>query len=584
MFLRLLGLLKPYRAPIVAGFACLVLMIPCQLFHPLVWKFVVDEVLIAGHREYLLPALGVMLGVFLLGTGLSAARTYLLGRAGQRFVNDLRARLHGKLMRQSLAYHHERRSGDMQARVVGDVDVLNEVVINGVDTILTNALGFVGVAGIVLWLNWKVGVLTLIPLALVAAMVWYFNLKVKGLYRRVRDRLGDLSALLQEHLAGIAVIKAFAREPHEGERFEERNAAYYSESLKGVRARSFYFPGVMAVGFFSNVAMLGAGAYFVYRGEFTIGGLVALRGYWWQLFSPVQSLAQINEMIQRAGASAGRLFDVLDAPETVRDAPDAKELPSFEGRLVFERVGFAYTSDRPALKGVDFEVRPGQTFGVVGPSGSGKSTVLNLILRFYDPQDGAVRLDGHDLRELKQAALRRHTAIVTQEPFLFNATIRENILFGRLGARDEELQEAARQANAHEFIEALPRGYETLVGERGVKLSGGQKQRLCIARAFLANPRLLLLDEATASVEPESEALIQAALERLMRGRTTVIVSHRLSLVRNCDRILAIRDGRIAERGSHDELLAQGGWYARMYKLQSEGAGFAELEQAAEQV
>lgn len=571
MFVRILGLLRPYRAPLAAGFACLLLATPCQLFHPLVWKYIVDDVLIEGKREMLLPALALMLAVYLVGAGFSIARTWLLGRAGQRFVHDLRERVHAKLLRQSLAYHHEHRSGDMQARAIGDVDVLQEVVINGVDTIVSNALSFVGVAGVILWLNWKVGIVSLIPLGLVALMVWFFNRRVKGLYRSVRDKLGDLSSVLQEHLMGVGVIKAFAREPHEAARFEARNAAFYAESLRGVKARAAYFPGVMSVGFLSNVAMIGAGAYYVMQGEFTVGGLIALRGYWWQLFSPVQTLAQTNEMLQRAAASGSRVFEVLDAPEVVQDAPGAKALESVQGRVTFEQVRFAYTPERTALENVSFVVEPGHTAGVVGPSGAGKSTVLNLILRFYDPQAGTVGIDGHDLRTLSQSGFRRHCAIVTQEPFLFNASIRENILFGRLGASEADMIEAAREANAHEFVERLPQGYDTLVGERGVKLSGGQKQRLCIARAFLANPRILLLDEATASVEPESEALIQAALERLMQGRTTVIVSHRLSLVRGCDQLLVIDRGLVRERGSHDELLAQGGWYARMYRLQSEG-------------
>jgi ABC-type multidrug transport system fused ATPase/permease subunit len=518
----------------------------------------------------------VMLAVHLVGMGLSAARTYLLGVAGQRFVADLRNRLHDKLMRQSVRYHHDRKSGDLMSRVIGDVDTLQEVVINGVDNILGNALSLIWVAGIIVWLNWKVGTLTLLPLVVVAVMVWFFNLRVKGLYRAIRDRLGDLSAKLQENLLGMLIIKAFAREAYEQERFHQVNADYTTTSLKGVKVRSMYFPGVMTVGFLSNIAMIGAGAYFVLRGEFTIGGLVAYRGYWWQLFAPVFSLAQVNEMIQRAIAAASRVFEVLDAPEEVTDAPDAIVLDTVQGHIRFDRVNFAYTAERPILQDVSFQVLPGQRIGIVGPSGTGKTTILNLILRLYDPQEGVIYLDGTPLRQLQQQAFRRHIALVTQEPFLFNDTVRQNILFGRLDASDEEIETAARLANAHEFIMDLPQGYDTLVGERGVKLSGGQKQRICIARAFLANPRVLLLDEATASVEPESEALIQAALERLMQDRTTIIVTHRLSLVRDCDRILVIDEGRVMESGRHEQLVQKNGWYARMYRLQMEGGALVE--------
>jgi ATP-binding cassette subfamily B protein len=576
MFWRLLGLMRPYTVPIVIGFICLLLATPAQMFPPLVWKYVVDEVIMNRKVDHLLPAMLVMLAVHLVGMGLSAARTYLLGVAGQRFVADLRNRLHDKLMRQSVRYHHDRKSGDQMSRVIGDVDTLQEVVINGVDNILGNALSLIWVAGIVVWLNWKVGTLTLLPLVVVAVMVWFFNLRVKGLYRAIRDRLGDLSAKLQENLLGMLIIKAFAREAYEQERFHQVNADYTTTSLKGVKVRSMYFPGVMTVGFLSNIAMIGAGAYFVLRGEFTIGGLVAYRGYWWQLFAPVFSLAQVNEMIQRAIAAASRVFEVLDAPEEVTDAPDAIVLDTVQGHIRFDRVNFAYTAERPILQDVSFQVLPGQRIGIVGPSGTGKTTILNLILRLYDPQEGVIYLDGTPLRELQQQAFRRHIALVTQEPFLFNDTVRQNILFGRLDASDEEIETAARLANAHEFIMDLPQGYDTLVGERGVKLSGGQKQRICIARAFLANPRVLLLDEATASVEPESEALIQAALERLMQDRTTIIVTHRLSLVRDCDRILVIDEGRVIESGRHEQLIEQNGWYARMYRLQMEGGALVE--------
>lgn len=577
MFWRLLGLMRPYVVPIVIGFTCLVLATPAQMFPPLVWKYVVDEVIMNRKVGHLLPAMLVMLAVHLVGMGLSAARTYLLGVAGQRFVADLRSRLHDKLMRQSVRYHHDRKSGDLMARVIGDVDTLQEVVINGVDNILGNTLSLIWVAGIIVWLNWKVGTLTLLPLAVVAVMVWFFNLRVKGLYRAIRDRLGDLSAKLQENLLGVLIIKAFAREAYEQERFQQVNAEYLSTSLTGVKVRSVYFPGVMTVGFLSNIAMIGAGAYFVLRGEFTIGGLVAYRGYWWQLFAPVFSLAQVNEMIQRAIAAASRVFEVLDAPEEVTDAPDAIAPDTVQGHIRFERVHFAYNPERPILQDVSFEVLPGQRIGIVGPSGTGKTTILNLMLRLYDPQEGRISLDGYDLRQLQQQVFRRYIALVTQEPFLFNDTVRRNILFGKLDATDEEIETAARLANAHDFVVDLPQGYDTLVGERGVKLSGGQKQRICIARAFLANPKVLLLDEATASVEPESEALIQAALERLMQGRTTVIVTHRLSLVRDCDRILVIDEGRVIESGRHEDLLETDGWYARMYRLQMEGGTLVDL-------
>ncbi len=572
---RLFGMLRPYRGPLVWGFLCLMIATPAQLFHPLVWMFVVDEVIAKQRVAMLVPAMLFMFLVHMAGAALNSLRTWLLGRAGQRFTADLRARLHAKLLRQPLASHHERRSGETVSRVIGDADVLQEVVVNGVDSVLANILGLLWVAGLVLWLQWKVGLITLIPLVFVAFITWGFNARVKALYRRIRDRLGALSAHVQEHLSGIAVIKGFAREDFEGEHFARHNEDYLVESFKGVTARSLYFPGVMALGFVTNVSMIGLGAYFVLRGEFTLGGLIAYRGYWWHLFQPVFALAQTNEMLQRARASAGRVFEILDAPE--EEEPVAETAPvTLEGHVRFDRVCFGYRPETPILDEVSFEAAPGQRVAIVGPSGAGKSTIFSLLLRFHLPQSGAIMLDNRDLRTMRLASFRRQMALVGQEPFLFNESVADNIRFGRIDATLDDIEAAARAANAHEFIERLPEGYETLVGERGVKLSGGQKQRLCIARAFLANPAILLLDEATAAVEPESEAQILAALERLEAGRTTIMVSHRLPLVRDCSRIFVLTHHRIAEAGTHAELMALGGWYARMYALQVEGVSVSE--------
>lgn len=572
MMRRLLGLLWPYRRALSVGFVCLMIATPAQLFHPLVWMYVVDEVIAGRRLDLLAPALAVMFAVHLAGAALNSLRSWVLGRAGQRFVADLRVRLHAKLVGQSLSYHHSLRSGDVVSRVIGDADVLQEVVINGADSVVANLLSLVWVSGVVIWLQWKVGAITLMPLAVVALLTWFFNSRVKALYRRIRDRLGALSAHVQEHLQGIAVIKAFAQEEFEIAHFERHNRDYMRESFKGVFARAVYFPSVMSVGFLTNVFMIGLGALFVVRGEFTLGGLIAYRGYWWHLFQPVFALAQTNEMLQRAKASAARVFEVLDAADSIADAPGALPVARMEGRVRFENLCFSYRPDVPLLHNISFEAEPGQRIGIVGPSGAGKSTFLALLLRFFDPQAGAVYLDGRDLREWRQVDFRRQLALVGQEPFLFDESILDNIRFGRNEATLEEVERAARAANAHEFIEQLPEGYETRVGERGVKLSGGQKQRLCIARAFLANPAILLLDEATASVEPESEMLILGALERLEAGRTTFIVSHRLSLVRDCTRILVVRNGGISEEGTHRELMTRGGWYARMAALQLEGS------------
>jgi ABC-type multidrug transport system fused ATPase/permease subunit len=573
---RLFGYLQPYRWAVAGAALCLLLGTPARLFSPLVTKYIVDEVIGKRRVEMLWPALLVMLAVHFVGAALQAGQGFLTGVVGQHFVFDLRNDVYRTVQAHSLRFFHDRRSGDLLARVMGDVDTLQDVCVDGVVNLVNNALQFITVAVILLVLSWQVGLATLAPMAGVALLVWLFNSKVRGLYRRIRDRLGDVSAKLQENLLGILVIKAFAREAEELVRFEAENRRYRDEAIKGIVARSVYFSSVFTVGFISSFVMVGVGAWYVLAGTFTLGGLIAYRGYWWSLFFPIQSLAQVNEMLQRGLAAAARLFEVLDEPKEIVDAPDAAELTRVDGALTFEQVTFGYRADEPVLTGVDLHVEPGGSLGVVGPSGAGKSTLLTLLLRLYDPLEGRILLDGHDLRQVTQRSLRHQCSIVTQEPFLFNASIRDNILYGRLEATEEELFAAAVAANAHDFVQQFADGYETVVGERGVKLSGGQKQRLCIARAFLADPRVLLLDEATAAVEPESEAIIQAALERLEQGRTAVIVSHRLSMVRDCDEIVVVLDGHLAEQGTHDELMArEGGWYARMYRLQMQGIDLA---------
>lgn len=567
VFFRILGYLRPYWRQLLLGLVCLLISAPAGLFHPLVWKYIVDEVI--GHRRVgmLLPAIGVMLAVQMVGSLLGAVRSNLLEKVGQRFVQELRNQVYAKLQGQSLAYLHNRRTGDLLSRAMNDVDVLQEVAVQGTDSILANFLNFAIVSGILIALNWRLGLLTLAPIVLVGVLVRFFNTRIKKLYRAARDRLGDVSARLQENLLGAVVIKAFAREPAEAARFQASTEEYRQVQVRAINARTVFFPAVHFIGFVSNVLAVGVGAWMVLQGEFTVGGLVAYRGYWWPLFAPVNQLAQINDMIQRANAAGSRVFELLDEEETVGDAPDARELPGVEGRIAFTGVGFGY-GERPVLRDVDLEIAPGERIALVGPSGAGKSTLLNLIPRFYDPQRGSVAIDGHDLRSVTQRSLRRHIGMVLQETFLFNGTVLDNLRYAQPDASMEAVREAARAANAEAFIEALPNGWETEIGERGVKLSGGQRQRIAIARAFLSNPEILLLDEATASVEPESEWIIQQALERLMEGRTTVIISHRLSMVRGADRILAMDAGRIVEAGPHDRLLTEGGLYARMYQRQ----------------
>jgi ABC-type multidrug transport system fused ATPase/permease subunit len=451
---------------------------------------------------------------------------------------------------------------------MSDVDQLQEVVINGTDSVLHNLYSFGLVAASLLVMSPILGSITIAPIVIVAVLVRLFNVRVKRLYRAGRDRLGDVSARLQENLLGMMVVKAFAREAAEAERFRQTTDSYRQVQFEAVNARTVFFPLVQYIGFLSNALAVGVGAWLILQGRFTIGGLVAYRGYWWQLYSPVQQLAQINDLIQRGAAAGARVFEILDEEVTVSDRSDASDLSEVKGRVTWDHVSFAY-KDRPVLHDICLDVAPGEAVAFVGSSGSGKSTLLNLVPRFWDPQQGRVLIDGVDVRTVTQHSLRSHIAMVLQETFLFSGTVLENVCYGRPGATLEEAREAARAANALEFIEnELPVGWDTQIGERGVKLSGGQRQRISIARAFLADPEILILDEATSAVEPESEWLIQQALDRLMDGRTTFIVSHRFSMVRGADRIIVLDGGRLIEEGSHEALLTQNGEYAEMYRLQ----------------
>ncbi len=569
VFRRLLPYLHPYRWKIALGVCLLLLSTPLGSAHPLIWKQIVDDVIGHHHPNLLAMWLLIMFVLQAIATLLDAGKSILLERVGQRFVFDLRNAIYAKLQRQSLAYMHEHRIGDLIARAMSDVDVLQEVAFQSIDAVIGNTLSFLVVVGILIGLNWKLGLATLLPIVAVFFLTRFFNARVKALYRKARDRLGEVNARLQENLTGLTLIKAFAKERYEASRFRAVCERYLQTNYRAIAARNTFFPAVRFIGFFSNVISIGYGGWLVLHGQFTIGGLLAYRGYWWQLFSPINSLATINELLQRANAAGARVFELLDAPESLTDAPDAKtlQLSKGESRVEFQHVSFAYGA-KPTLRDVSFVAEPGQMVALVGPSGAGKTTVLNLIPRFWDVTAGRILINGQDVRQVTQESLRQHMAMVLQETFLFNGTILDNIRYGRPDAGMDQVESAARAANAHDFICELPKGYETEIGERGVKLSGGQRQRLSIARAFLANPEILILDEPTSSVEPESEAIITQALERLMQGRTTFVTSHRFSIVRNADQILVFESGRLVEKGRHAELLAQGGLYAQMYTLQ----------------
>ncbi|MBQ4151813.1 MAG: ABC transporter ATP-binding protein, partial [Schwartzia sp.] len=417
-------------------------------------------------------------------------------------------------------------------------------------------------------LDWQLSLLTLITVPLVGEAMKIFGRKMKSSGAVIQERLADITALMQESISAVRVVKSFVREDFEIQRFTRENDLNFRAQMKSVQIQSLLTPTVEFLAALAVTVIVWFGGYEVVNGNITAGALVAFLTYAVNLANPVKRISRVYGTIQKAMAGAERVFGIMDMPEAIADKPEAKAMPAVKGYVEFDDVTFGYKDDIPALEHISFKAEPGQMIAFVGPSGAGKSTIANLIPRFYDVNGGAIRIDGQDVRDVTMSSLREQIGIVPQETMLFSTTVRENIRYGRLDATDEELVQAAKDANAHEFIMQLPEGYDTKIGERGLNLSGGQRQRIAIARAILKNPQLLILDEATSALDTESEKIVQAALDRLMVGRTSFVIAHRLSTIFNADQIYVIEKGHIREHGTHEELLALGGLYSSLYNIQ----------------
>ncbi|UQN09611.1 ABC transporter ATP-binding protein [Deinococcus sp. QL22] len=570
---RLYGLLTPYRRTVALGMLCLIGSVAAELYPPLVWGRVVDRGLVERDWNYIGGQLALLVAVFAVQQVLAAWRGLLLERAGQQLTLDLRMRLYTELAGQSAAYFESQRTGDLLSRVTADVDGIQDVLLRGTDAVLGNALRLIGVIGIFIALQPLLGVMVTLPMLAVALMLTRYNASVRPAYRAARTRLGDLSALVADRLAGIRVVQGFAREDAEAQKVASIGQALYDEGVKAIKIRNRTFPVVRFVSNFGNVIMLGGGVWLIMAGQFTLGGLLAYRGYGRYFYGPIDDLVNINDLLQRAEASGRRIFEVLDAPASVSERPGAQPLPlPARGEVVFENVTFGYDPLKPVLRGLNLHIGAGERVALLGTSGAGKSTLLGLLTRTYDPNAGRVTLDGHDVKGLTLPSLRRAASTMQQDTFLFHDSVLENVRYARPDATPQEVQDALAVAGAAEFVAALPQGLDTVVGERGVKLSGGQRQRLAIARVLLAQPAVLLLDEPTSAVDTASEAVIVEALERLMRGRTALIVTHRLSLARSVDRVIVLEGGQIVEEGAPDVLRRQEGRYAELERAALVGA------------
>ncbi len=584
---RLFGYVRPYWKPLVATGILLLLHTGLNLLPPLFQREIVDQVI--GGRD--LSRLGVMIatliGVYALLQFVDFGDLYVRHALGERFIFDLRVRIYAHLQRLSLSFFERTSTGELMSRVTNDVNALEQFVTHGVALTAVDLLRLLGASAVLLALDWQLALVVLIPLPVMAFGLRRFNRRARPIYRRVRDRLGDINAKLQDNLAGIRVIQAFGQEEAELAHFSDTSERYYRERLRGLRTWSTFFPTLHFLAALGGVLVLGFGARMVVNGQLSLGTLVAFLSYITSFYQPLRRLTEVGNVFQQAIAAGERIFELLDEVPEIRDAPDAVALDEIEGDVVFDDVHFRYgdggpstsSGQREVLHDVEFHMAPGEVVALVGPSGAGKTSIANLLCRFYDPGHGRVLVDGHDLRSVQIRSLRQHVAVVLQDTFLFNTTVRENLRYGKPDASEEEMVAAAMVAYAHEFIQQLPQGYDTEIGERGVKLSGGQKQRLALARAILADPRILILDEATSSVDAEAEYLIQQALEEVMKGRTSLVIAHRLSTIRNADKIIALEEGRIREVGDHHELLARGGLYSQLYQRQLELAATGAEEQ-----
>lgn len=553
--LRLVPYFRPYRWMVIAAYGCVIGQAVTTLLVPSQIGLAVDAG-IANHDVHALIYYSIMILVFSGLRGLFAFGQGYLGETSAQGVSyELRKALYAHLQKLSFSFHDQAQTGELMARATADVEALRMFTGRGLLQIVLLAGLLVGVTIALISMNW---ILALLSAAMLPALVWrtnVFSRRIRPMYRALQNQIAAVATLIQENVAGVRVVKAFGREREEMERFEAGNNRLYDDYLKAAREQGINAPFLEFLSNASSLVLVWVAGILVMTQHLTFGELVAFYSYLLQLVAPIRRGGWLMAMGSRAAASNERVFEILDTPTTVSSKSDAIELPQMQGRVQFENVSCAYHPGRPVLQEVTFEVKPGQLIALVGATGSGKTTVANLIPRFYDVSAGTVRIDGYDVRDIELNSLRKQIAIVMQETMLFSGTIRDNIGFGLPGATEERIRDAARAARAEEFIDRLPLGYDTIVGERGVSLSGGQKQRVAIARALIMDPRLLILDEFTSSVDVSTERLIRAALEELMRGRTTFVIAHRLSTVRAADMILVLERGRLVAAGKHEQLL-----------------------------
>ena len=568
LYLRILSYIKPYLPRLIAAAICTVLAAAGNLYVPWIIKDVIDSVLAEKNAEMLnIIAAGIIIIFFIRGVCFYG-QNYLMSYVGERVIIDIRSAVYEKLQRLSVSFYDKNKTGTIMSYVTNDVSALQAAMVQNTIDMITEGSVLIGSITAMVYLDWKLTLFTFCTFPFVLWLMDFFGKRIRKSGRRIQECTADITSILQETVSSARVIKSFVREDYEIKRFCNQNFANFRANMKNAQLMALLTPVIEFVAAIGVTAIIWYGGHGVINGDLTAGSLVAFLVYAVNISNPVKRLTRVVGSIQKALAAAQRVFDVLDMKEEIAEIPGAKALPQIEGSVEFKDVSFAYDKGEPVLNSVSFKAEPGEVIAIVGPSGAGKSTIANLLPRFYDTTSGSISIDGNNIAEVKLASLREQVGIVPQETVLFNGSLYDNILYGRLEATREEVEAAAKAANAHNFIMEFPNGYETMLGDRGLNLSGGQRQRIAIARAILKNPRVLVLDEATSALDTESERIVQEALDRLMVGRTSFVIAHRLSTIKNADKILVLQRGRIVETGTHDELMANNKLYSHLYNIQ----------------
>lgn len=568
LYLRILSYIKPYMHRLLFAMVCTIMAAAGNLYIPWIIKDMIDEVLADKNGTMLNWIAASIIAIFIVRGLFWYGQNYLMSYVGQSVIIDIRAAVFKKLQRLSVSFYDKNKTGTIMSYVTNDVNALQSAMVENTIEMITEGFILIGSVVAMIYLDWRLTLFTVCTFPVVLWFMEFFGKKIRKTGGRIQECTADITSVLQESVASARVIKSFVREDYEVDRFDVENKANFRANMKNAQLMATLTPVVELVAAIGVTMIIWYGGNNVINGTITAGSLVAFLTYAVNISNPIKRLTRVIGNIQKALAAAQRVFMIIDMPEEIAESRDAKQLLEVSGKVEFQNVSFAYNDKGNVITDLSFSVKPGEVIAIVGPSGAGKSTIANLLPRFYDVNKGDIKIDGHSVREVTLDSLREQVGIVPQETMLFNGSVYNNILYGRLDATKEEIEAAAKAANAHDFIMQLTDGYETKLGDRGVNLSGGQRQRIAIARAILKNPRILILDEATSALDTESERVVQEALDRLMVGRTSFVIAHRLSTVKNADKILVLEKGNLVESGTHDELLALDGLYAHLYKIQ----------------